>query len=46
MIQCDECGTVYEADKFRCPYCGVLNPDCDLIGEYPDEDEEENGEAV
>ena len=31
MTRCDECGTVYEDEKRRCPYCGIENPDIDSV---------------
>mgnify|MGYP005767076685 FL=1 len=27
MTQCDNCGTLFESDRYRCPYCGVVNPE-------------------
>lgn len=39
MVRCDDCGTVYEDERHRCPYCGIRNPDAD----DPD-DEDVDGE--
>lgn len=43
MVRCDDCGTVYEDERRRCPYCGIGNPDCDLNDGTPD-DEDVDGE--
>ena len=44
MTQCDECGTVYEDEKRRCPYCGIENPDADPYGWTSDENDEDDRE--
>ena len=41
MVRCDDCGTVYEDERHRCPYCGIRNPDADVLDDEDADGEEE-----